>query len=289
MNTQMKQTLVTAVLMVSTVAAVWAGGWTQKSSEGYFKLGQSAIVTNTFWGPGGEFIDTRTLGNYNSSFYGEYGLSKRFTAIGFFPFYVRNTLNETKGERSGRVLEPGATNENIGDLDLALKYGINQEGPLVLSATFLVGVPTGDTDHEFGLFTGDGEWNQLLKLEAGYALGDRSYLSGYLGANNRTGGFSDEVRYGVEFGHQFGRVWALFKVDGIESMENGADDTQGGSMGLFANNVEFLSLGPELVYEVKNKWGFTASAFGALKGQNVLASPSFNVGVFWKLKPKSDV
>ena len=52
--------------------------------------------------------------------------------------------------------------------------------------------------------------------------------------------------------------------------------------GLFSNNVEFLGIGPEVLYYVNSKKtiGVSARIAGAAKGQNVLAAPSMSVGIF---------
>ena len=52
--------------------------------------------------------------------------------------------------------------------------------------------------------------------------------------------------------------------------------------GLFSNNLEFLSIGPEVNYSLTDKFGLSVAVFGAFSGQNILASPSYNAGLFYK-------
>ena len=47
---------------------------------------------------------------------------------------------------------------------------------------------------KIALLAGDGEFNQLLKIEAGVG-GNKWYTTGYVGINNRTLGFSEEFRH----------------------------------------------------------------------------------------------
>ena len=70
-------------------------------------------------------------------------------------------------------------------------------------------------------------------------------------------------------------AWTLRE---FESLNNGTEGAT--STGLFSNNVEYLSPGLEFLYFVKPKFGFSFRAAGAVKGQNVLAAPSFSFGIF---------
>jgi protein XagA len=72
----------------------------------------------------------------------------------------------------------------------------------------------------------------------------------------------------------------MFKINGIESLNNGT--AKEASTGLFSNNVEFMGIGPELLYYINKKknMGVSFRFAGAAKGQNVLAAPSTAFGVF---------
>lgn len=227
---------------------------------------------------GGEVVPFRTLGNHTISFYGERGITDKFTIQAYVPFFVKNVLNETKGVQSGTILEPGIAHNNFGDVDIAFRYAL-PFGKLPVSATLLLGLPTGNSTQDSGLFTGDGEFNQMIKLSTGF--GKTKWWTQFgLGFNNRTEGFSDEIRYDGEFGYKLlnEKLLAMFKLSGIESMNNGNEGAS--STGLFSNNVEFLSPGLEFLYYVKPNYGVSFRAAGAVKGQNVLASPSFSLGFF---------
>ncbi len=256
-----------------------AGAWPQPKFGGYFKIDHTFILASDFYNPGGEIEPIRTLGNYTTSFYGEFGFTKRLTGIAYVPFFVRNTLNETVGTQSGQVLEPGVANNAFGDMDLGLRYGILTKTKVILSAAVLLGLPTGDEGNSDGLLTGDGEFNQLFRLETGAGLG-KAWVGGSVGFNNRTQGFSDEFRYGFEFGYKLAkeRLFLIFKLDGIESFENGSEAAQGNA--LFSNDVEYLSPQLEAAWKINKKWGVAYRFGAAMKGQNVLAAPSHSFGVF---------
>ena len=108
------------------------------------------------------------------------------------------------------------------------------------------------------------------------------YLNVTAGYNNRTGGFSDEVRYGIELGATIfsSRLTLIGRLTGIESMRNGETAASVNSTSIFSNNSEHTSLGVEAAYHLSKRYGISASYTGALRGQLIFASPSYSVGIF---------
>ena len=105
------------------------GGWPQPKKQGYFKLSQNFIRSPYYFNPDGEIIDITTISLYTSSLYGEYGITNRLTGILYFPFFVRNTLNEVQYNQTGKV-EPGDSFNSVGDTDISFKYGIIMNKPV---------------------------------------------------------------------------------------------------------------------------------------------------------------
>ncbi len=273
----MKQ-LLFLLFSIGYVLNLSSQAWTKPKGEGFYKFDYTMIQTNKVYDPGGKVVPFRTLGNHTLSLYGERGITDKFTIQAYIPFFVRNVLNATKGAQTGTLLEPGIEENNIGDIDIAFRYAL-PFGTLPVSATILLGLPTGNSTQNSGLFTGDGEFNQMLKLSTG--IGATKWWTQFgLGYNNRTKGFSDEMRYDAEFGYKMlnQKLLTILKISGIESLSNGTEGAS--STGLFSNNVEFISPGIEFLYFIKPKLGLSFRAAGAVKGQNVLAAPSFSFGVF---------
>ncbi len=285
MNFLIKSFLI-AVLLVLLQGELKAGGWPQPKGGGFFKLDFSFIRAREYYGMDGNIYNINGAGtrlsNYVSSFYGEYGITNKLTAIAYVPFFTRNTVNEGIGAISGDILQPGLENNAIGDIDLGLRYGWWAKNGWSVTTSLILGLPTGDATNENLLFTGDGEFNQLLRLEAGYGKA-KWYATGYAGFNNRTSSFSDEFRYELEFGHKFldNHLLAGVKLSGIQSLKNG--DPTGSGNGLFSNNVEFVSPQLFVAYEMKNGVGLSAQVAGAVTGRNVLAAPAIAFGVYLKL------
>lgn len=264
----------------------FAGGWPQPKGGGFFKLDFSFIRAREYYGMDANIYNINGAGtrlsNYVTSFYGEYGITDRLTVVGYVPFFVRNTVNEGIGAITGETLQPGLENNSIGDIDLGLRYGLFAKNGWSVTTALFLGLPTGDSENQNLLFTGDGEFNQLLRLEAGYGTA-KWYATGYVGFNNRTQDFSDEFRFELEFGHKFfdNHLIAGVKLAGTQSFNNG--DPTGSGNGLFSNNVEFISPQAFLAYEFNNNLGINTQIAGAMSGRNVLAAPAVSFGVYLKL------
>lgn len=275
-----------AAILLLTHTAAHADGWPRPKGHGYYQLSFQTIRAREFYANDGNIIDINGAGtllsSYTAAFYGEHGLSDRLTAVAYFPFWVRNTVNEGVGEITGEVLQPGLENTAIGDVDLGLRYNFFNRKQWVLSGSLTLGLPTGDSENEDLLYTGDGEFNQLAKFEWGYGA-RRWYATGHLGFNNRTEDFSDELRFLAEAGYWLlpERLLAQARLATTQTLNNG--NPTGSGNGLFANNVEFISPQFGLAYEFSRRWGVSLNVAGALEGRNALAAPAFTVGVYGKL------
>ena len=134
------------------------------------------------------------------------------------------------------------------------------------------------------LQSGDGEFNQLIKLTAGYSFASAPiYAAASVGFNNCTGGFLDEFHGRLEAGVTVQqRLTAAAKLYNLTSLKNG-DTVISRQSGLFSNNLEYLGVGSELNYNLTPTWGASLSVRGIASGQNILASPSYSLGLFYDL------
>ncbi|MGB3848406.1 MAG: hypothetical protein WA958_00450 [Tunicatimonas sp.] len=274
--------LAALALTFGTTFAQAGGGWTPPPGTGFFKLGQNTIIANRFYQPDGTLVDIRTVSLFTTSVYGEYGFTNRLAGVVYAPLFVRSTLNHVR-YTSGRPTEAGDYVNSVGDVDVGLRYGLIREGPVVVSIGLTLGLPLGETaGGDTGLLqTGDGELNQLLTVEASRAVGN-FYATALLGVNHRTNNFSEELRYGLEAGYRFGkRLLTQLRLYGVESFKNGTD-AGGTSNSIFANDIEYLSVTPEVAYALTDRLGVTASVGLALRGEKILADPNYGIGVYLK-------
>jgi len=284
---QHKTLLVLAlVILASTLYA--GGGWPQPKGKGYLKLSEYWVISDQHFTDQGRIDPNVTTGLFTTSLYGEYGITDRLTTIVYFPFFSRTYHNNTVSGTTGEIITPGEAINGLGDTDLSLKYGITRPGAsIAVSATATFGIPLGNSSGgtQNNLQLGDGEFNQMLTLDAGTGWQNGNtpfYTNVSVSFNNRTNNFSDEIRYTAELGaHLFNKkLWLIGRLNAVESLRNGGTTATVSTTSLFANNTEFVTLGAELAYNVGENWGVSFAYAGSIRGEITLASPSYSVGVF---------
>lgn len=278
--------LLLSTLLLSPLAA---GPWPKPKGNAYFKLYEFWLQFDQHYTSNGEIDPNATLGLYNTALYGEYGITDRLTVFGNIPFFSRSTINNQLSGTRGNIIIPGDAINGFGDVDLGLRLGLTRPGaPVALAASVSFGLPLGEDagGAQMNLQTGDGEFNQTLLLEAGksFRFGGKTdgYVSANLGINNRSNGFSDEWRFGLEAGLNIAhkRVWLIGRLMGSESMFNGETAASNPTTSIFSNNAEYLSVGGEVNVYLTKKLGVSAGVAGALSGRIIAAAPAFSAGVF---------
>ena len=282
----MKRVTFIFILTITSIPVLAGGGWNKKKGQGFFKLSQYWIVADQYFNPEGNIIRVNPgTAFYSTALFAEYGLTNRITTELYFPFFTRSVLNNLQTIGMDQEFIEGDQVSGIGDTNISFKYGIFQKGPTVVSAKVTFGLPFGEPAGGGGgtLQTGDGEFNQMLSVDIGHSFYPAPFYANVsLGINNRTKGFSEEFRYSVEAGLTLKKFVLIGRLIGIESLMNG-DPSESQAQGVFANNLEFLSFMPEVVYKVKENYGFSAAVGTAFSGRQVLANPSFEVGFFLEI------
>lgn len=265
--------------------------WLKNKGKGYYKLSAWYLEADEHYTSNGQTDPNATRGLFNLSFYGEYGISDKFNTMFYLPFFARTFQNDQISGTTGEILAKGEAVNSIGDTELGIKYGILQKGNWKWSVSLKLGVPTGNNKggSDGSYQTGDGEFNQYLKSAIGrsFSLGSLGfYASLHTGYNNRTKGFSDEWRSGLELGNQTikDKLWLIVKGHIVKSLKNGnlnAENTQGN---IFANNVEYTNLGLEVNYFITKKIGVSLNYTAILAGHITYAAPSYSAGLFLVVK-----
>lgn len=278
--------LISLCFCISFIAKA-GGGWPQKKGHGYFKLSQWWIIADEHFTDVGLKDPNITNALYNTSIYAEYGFTDRLTGILYAPFFSRALFNNTVSGTTGEVIDPGEAINALGDFDISLKYGLISKGSFALSATLTLGIPLGENaGGDIGVLqTGDGEFNQLVQVDAGigFPIGNiNAYANVYTGINNRTQGFSDEFRFGFEVGANLfqDKVIGIVRFLGVESFNNGTLPSEATGTTIFANNTEHFTFAPEIAYKLTNNFGVSAGLSKALSGRLIYANTAYNVGVF---------
>ena len=281
--------LIISFILTSTIATA-GGGSTQKKGQGFYKLSEWWVVFDKHYTDVGLTDPNLTTGVFNTNLYIEHGFNDRLTGLVNASLFSRNYMNNLVSSVTDEIIVEGDEVNSLGDIDLGLKYGITtSDKRIAVAASFILGIPTGkDVAGEMNnLQTGDGEFNQIIRMDAGTGLysSDKlsTYANVYAGFNNRTEGFSDEYRYGAELGIGVldNRLWIAAKLNIVESLKNGEDASSNMGTTIFANNTEFASLAFELSGYVTKRIGLSASTAGAFSGELIAAAPSYSVGIFY--------
>jgi len=288
----MKKSIITLILIISSQLLFAGGPWPQKKGGLYIKLSEWWTVFDEHYTDIGLLDPNLTTGIYNTTLYAEYGLTNRFTAVVNAPLLSRNVVNNLRSRTTSEIIVAGDSFNSFGDIDFSLKYGLTKPGAKIpIAASITLGIPTGVAvaGEQNNLQTGDGEFNQMIQIHAGSGFnlgGTSAYLSGHVGVNHRTNGFSEEFRAGLEFGVGLlsNKLWVNSRLSVVESFKNGETAATITSTSIFANNSEFTTLGVEASYYITEKLGVSAGVTGALRGEIIAAAPSYNVGVFLDLK-----
>jgi hypothetical protein len=117
-------------------------------------------------------------------------------------------------------------------------------------------LPTGTNSRD-----SDGEFNQLLQIDVGVPIKLFSipgYVKTHVRYNNGNKGFSDEIRYGaeVDFSVVNKKLWISGKLDILNSAQNGTLDPTNSGGSIFANNIEYTSIGGEAANYITKKQVF---------------------------------
>lgn len=280
--------LVIILCAIVSFQATAGGGWVHSKGKGFFKLSEWWVVADKHYIGNGEIDDNITTGLYNTNLYGEYGISDKVNLMLNLPIFSRSFTNDEVSGTTGSLIMAGDAINSIGDMDIGLKYGIIRNKPVVLSASLYLGLPLGKTNggNRRTLATGDGEFNQILSVQASTSksIGKFNLFAGIdLGFNNRTKGFSDELRYGLEIGSVFNkRLITILRLQRFESLEN-SNFVEDNGVSIFASDTEFSAYTYEVAYEIKEKYGITANVGGAFSGRLIFANKSYSIGVYMKL------
>lgn len=275
------------LILICFASASLQGQWTQEKGKGYYKIGAWWLEADEHYTNTGLIDPNATRGLFITNFYGRYGLNNKITLIGYFPH--TSVYQNTQVFSSGREPIAGEAFSSLGDINLGIEYQLSKKKGWAFSASFRFGLPTGEQrgGSDGSYQTGDGEFNQLLRLHVGksYLVGkQRFYAKGNIGVNQRSKGFSDELRAGLETGTQLfnDRILALLRINTIQSFQNGSLDASNSNGSIFANNVEVINLGGEIIYRFLPKFSLGFSGAFPISGRILYRAPALSAGISYQ-------
>ena len=286
----MNKHLIIIFLLAFSVQTSFAQ-WTKGKGNGYYKLAAWGLQYDQHYTDSGGIDPNATRTIINTIAYAEYGISNKFDVIAYVPFFASTSQNNQVSGTTGEQITPGESFNSFGDVELGLRYGLYKKGAWVADVKLILGLPTGDdsggSDGSFQ--NGDGEFNQYISSSLGYSksfANTNLYLKSYLGFNNRSQGFSDEFRTGLEVGLNVlnNKLWLISRLNILRSFKNGSLNATTSNGSIFANDIQFDSFGFEASYYLTKKLGISLAVDSAFSGEVVAAAPSFTAGLFLDIK-----
>ncbi len=299
------KTLVLFAVAVYILSANYclAGAWTEPKGGMYEKVSLIYLTENKF--------NDITIANYL-----EYGLTDNLSLVSsiFYKFLwnqYSSTVYDNNSNNGAYLTTDTTTRSNgFGDVDLGLKQKLADGDFGVVSHKLMVKIP-GLYDRNDPLPLGNGRFE--VDYRALYGLSMWRWFPGYInfesGYRFRFGGFSDQFRYGAEFGSDLTqRIQVKLTFDGILSMRNGDNRANTGLNPVAAKltsksvascggngaitgldsttsdnrNQQFLNL--VLTYKLTDRWGAQLGYSPTLRTGDTSAATSYAAGLYYLLR-----
>lgn len=263
-------------------------GWTKAKKEGFYQLAFQSFKSKDYYSLSGDLLETNQFSQQSLVFYGEYGVTDKFTIIANWPLQTWNGFETTE------------TVSGLGDLKLEFKHALLKKY-LPLSISIAPEIPIGRANNfassklndfeEINLPSGDGEFNVWSTLASSFALPNAPFYGSIFGAYNyRTEykgvSFSDQIGIGAEIGYQIaGKVWVNAKLNALSSVEDvtvvsdfvRGDGTEYTSYSFGASMPVYQNIHLSLNYRNFNDWIFSR--------KNIYSAPVFGIGIYYQVKP----
>ncbi len=262
--------------------------WVRKKGGYYAQLGYATIPTAKELFYTGTFTDkpyilNRAVSEATIQLYGEYGITKKLTALIAAPFVMTSTADSIQADAVFPNTQlPAGSLSGLGNIQLGAKYKLSNKLPI--SFNLVASLPTASNQAATGLRTGFDAVSVSPSLSAGLGT-KKSFVYANLGGTYRTNSYSTNTFLKLEGGRKFGNLYAILVLDLLKSQENGTyADGNSLQTGLSTDNQSWTGFGLKLNYEFKERYGITLWGFGASGGNLVQKSPSIGFSIYAKSK-----
>lgn len=268
--------VVAACLMIPTVASAQA--WVPPQGDGYVELTYRQLKGGSYYNNDGSIQSlSAPYTQQVVSFWGQVGIVDRWLMVTAQGDLFRHN-----------DIENSSTTRGIGDLQLGLWSGL-LEDPFRISAGMQFGFPTGDADAVVP--NGDGEFDVTFSVATGVSINTDNWPLAHFwkttaGYQLQTEGARDAILWGTSFGIRvrevpvLERIWIIPHLSGRHALGSGSPDTTPAITGL-SDSTSFLSPGFTVTADIYEGLGVKGGFGSAFQAQNIVASSSWTVGVFY--------
>ncbi|RIV24004.1 hypothetical protein DYU11_13655 [Fibrisoma montanum] len=272
----------TIILLLLPTLLLAGGPWIRGYRKGFVQFGYSGLYYNAVFGPSGSELPVyRNLSDVTLQVYAEYGIARNWELRAVLPYKL---LRSERSTNLSANPTPAGTLTGIGNIGLGLKRAL-LNGPVKLSVGVDALANTFANNDRLGLRTGYEGWTVMPYLSVGSG-GSRTYYYAEAGYGFMTQNYSNFLKLNGELGYRLHpRLWVAGTLDFRLPARNGPFfNTEAYQFtGTYLNDQLFLGAGLKAAYDlVPDRLGLTASVIGALAGENVPFSRSYNAGIFIK-------
>lgn len=267
------------VLAAAQPALCLAGAWTRERGSSYQRVSMNYYNARNKFDNSGSRADLPMDGRFrdaNMGYYMEYGLSDSLTAIG-------SSYYKSIEYKDSAVLR---RTYGFSDIEVALRQLLHRTEASAVSLQGLVKIPEA-YDKKDKLPLGNGQYDYEARVLYGTSLW--KYFPGYtnleVAYRYRSQAPADEIRYLLELGMDWGRsAFGRVKLDGIASMHNSNDGSDGGDNPGITPEFDLSKLDLALGYKLSPQWVVEIGYVPALYGKNTSAGATYTVAIsFQKL------
>ncbi len=269
-------------LLLLPLLAQAGGPWVQAYKKGFVQVGFSGLYYNAVFAANGtERSVFRPTSDVTLQLYAEYGIARRWEIRAILPY---KSLRTGVSNNLTANPVPAGTLTGLGNIGLGLKRAI-LDGNTKLSVGVDALANTFTNNDRLGLRTGYEGWTVLPYLSLGSG-GARTYYYAEAGYGLMTQEYSNFVKLNGELGCRLHpRLWIAGTLDFRLPTRNGKfSNTEAYQFtAAYLNDQMFLGAGVKAAFDiVPGRLGINASLIGALAGENVPFSRSYNAGIFLK-------
>jgi len=289
----------TGSLLIILQSNICAGAWTQKSGSYYIKFETSYLKTFKEYNHKGEQLNILEeqfifkdafFRDISLRAYAEYGLFNNLTIIGKLPIKISTSgyfLDDLYSQG-----EVSRTTTGLGDLNVALKYGVITQ-PVAVAVRGGLKIPMGYEKHpdNGGPQLGSGEIDLQGMVEIGLSLHPLPmYLGGGIGYHNRGGALHDEFVYHLETGYTLDQWFFKLYFNGIKNTKTPPDLygdeiqlplTGGGGItpDYIFGDIDLNQISFTLSRQIKEGMSIEATVYQILSGKNTVTGQTYSLGL----------
>lgn len=233
---------------------------------------------NSIYDQDGELKRIAPVSHYSIVLKGEYGISEKFGLKAEIPF-ISNRISKSESFN----IPSDHTVNALGDINAGFYFLFSSEENWSAKLQARQNLGTGKDNAAYGLNTGFKDYSQDVRIIMDYNP-DKDYCARLqVGFIKHYNNFSNQVSAGIELGYKLHpRVNGFIIADAMQPLDDEVSiPERGGRSGLFMDNAGWITIAPELVYKLSERFSIGANVIIPVKGQYVPGNSMISAGLIF--------